>query len=162
MIESDPNPYQSPAASIDDHPATSHIQGQSPADYKLYSVGSVVLATFLGSPVAGGAVMAINYKRVGRSIAALHAVVWTALVTTAIIAVAIILPDDVNIPNAVFFLPQIIAMYYFAKSLQGPVVEAHERLGGSLASAWGAAGIGVLSGTVLLGAAVAVAMLLPE
>ena len=56
------------------------------------------------------------------------------------------LPDEAHIPNAAFFVPQIIGMYYVAKSLQGSAVDAHRREGGSLASSWGAAGIGIFTG----------------
>jgi hypothetical protein len=61
-------------------------------------------------------------------------------------------PDEAHIPNAAFFVPQIIGMYYVAKSLQGPAVDAHRREGGSLASSWGAAGIGIFTAFVVLGA----------
>jgi tetratricopeptide (TPR) repeat protein len=162
MIEPDANRYQSFAASSTDQQDPENREGQFRPPYKVYSVRSIVLATVLGSPIAGGILMAINYKRLRRPAAAVHSVVWTVVFTTAIIAVGMILPDNLHIPNASFVVPQIFAMYGLAKSLQGPAIEAHQRLGGSLASAWGAAGIGVLIAVLVLGAIFGIALLQPN
>jgi hypothetical protein len=43
---------------------------QSPPVYRLYDSTSVALATLLGSPVAGTRLMALNYRRLGKSGAA--------------------------------------------------------------------------------------------
>ncbi len=165
MTEPEFNPYQSPAVG-NEYVEPRSMEGPFRPDYKLYSAGSIALATFFGSPVAGGIVMAINYRRLGRLVAAVHAVVWTVVFSAAIITVAMVLPDDVHIPNSAFVVPQIVAMYFLAASLQGRDIEEHQRRGGLRASAWGAAGIGVLVGVVivaiLFGAGFAYAMLLPE
>jgi hypothetical protein len=137
------NPYQSPGAAVEDRSVEWEARPTRP-DYKLYSVGSIVLATFLGNPVAGGIVMAINYRRLGRSTAALHSILWTTVFTAAIVAVATLLPDDSNIPMLAYAVPQLIAMFYLAKSLQGDRIALHQERGGAMASAWGAAGIGLL------------------
>ncbi len=146
------NPYQSPNSDQTGHENPDEINRTARPAYSLYSVRSVTLGAVLGSLLAGGIVMAINYKRLGQGAAAIHAVLWSAVATAAIIAVGIMVPDEAHIPNAAFFVPQIIGMYYVAKSLQGSAVEAHRREGGSLASSWGAAGIGILTAVVLLGA----------
>jgi hypothetical protein len=165
MEEPELNPYRSPAVG-NEYVEPRSIEGPFRPDYKLYSPGSIVLATFFGSPVAGGIVMAINYKRLGRLVAAVHAVVWTVVFTAAIITVAMILPDDVHIPNSAFVVPQLIAMYFLAASLQGRDLEEHQRRGGLRASAWGAAGIGVLVGVAIavmvFGTIFGVVMLSPE
>jgi hypothetical protein len=38
--------------------------------YELFSVWSIVVATFLGSFLGSGIVMAVNYRRLGRQVAA--------------------------------------------------------------------------------------------
>ena len=162
MTEPELNPYQSPTTTSMASWESAGADGQSRPAYKLYSVGSTLLATFLGSPVAGGVVMAINYKRLGRSTAAVHSLVWTTLATVVIVAVATMMPDNVHIPNGVFVVPQLILMYYLAKLLQGSTIELHQRHGGSLASAWGAVGISILCAVVVLGAIIGIGMLLPE
>jgi hypothetical protein len=165
MEEPELNPYRSPAVG-NEYVEPRSMEGPFRPDYKLYSAGSIALATFFGSPVAGGVLMAINYRRLGRLAAAVHAVVWTFLFTAALITVALMLPDDVHIPNSAFVVPQIVAMYFVAASLQGPDVAEHEGRGGLRASAWGAAGIGILVGVVIaaiiFGAVFGVLMLSPE
>ncbi len=110
--------------------------------YKLYDRKSVVLATFLGSPLAGGWLMALNYRRLGD-----RRTFWTCLIlslvgTAALIAVGAILPDKT--PSLPFAIAGIIAMAAIAK-LQAPQIDEHTRLrGGQLASRWKAAGIGAL------------------
>jgi hypothetical protein len=150
------NPYQSPTSDQTGHGTLDEINRTARPAYSLYSVRSVTLGAALGSLLAGGIVMAINYKRLGQGAAAIHAILWSAVATAAIIAVGIMAPDEAHIPNAAFLVPQIIGMYYVAKSLQGPTVEAHRREGGSLASSWGAAGIGILTLFVLLGALIGI------
>jgi hypothetical protein len=93
--------------------------------------------------------MALNYRRLGRTGAALHALLWSTVATVLLIVVCMMIPDEVHIPNAAFLISQIGGMYYTAKSLQGPAIESHQRKGGSLASAWRAAGIGILTGIVV-------------
>ena len=161
-MESVPNPYQSPAASLTEHLKPEDVEGQFRPSYKLYSVKSIALATFLGSPVAGGLIMAINFKRLGRFTAAIHAVVWTAVFTAMILMSDFFLPDEVQVPNIAYVVVQVIAMYYLAKSLQGPAVETHQGRSGSLASAWAAAGIGIAVGAIVVGVIVGVVILLPE
>jgi hypothetical protein len=166
MMEPQFNPYQSPMAGLHNESGLEGVAEPGRPAYKLYSVASAVLATFLGSPVAGGIVLAINYKRLGQSAAAIHAVVWSTVITATIIAAAMFLPDDLPVPNGALVVPQLIAMYYAAKSLQARDLDTHQRRGGRMASAWAAAGIGVLVGVVLavlfLGVIFGIAMLSPE
>ena len=80
--------------------------------------------------------MAINYRRLGKGAAAIHAVVWSAVATVGVLIAGMLVPDWAHIPNVAFLVPQILGMYGLAKELQGPAVEAHRREGGRLASAW--------------------------
>jgi hypothetical protein len=160
MKEPPINPYQSPATSSTEPEQPERIDGRFRPPYKLYSVGAIVLATFLGTPMAGGAIMALNYKRLGRPTAALHTLGWTTLATAMILAAGMMVPDEVHIPSGALVVPQIFVMYYLAKSLQGPLIEAHRRNSGRLASSWGAAGIGILAAIIVVVAIVAVVVVL--
>jgi hypothetical protein len=157
------NPYQSPTASLDCLPEPAGIDGASRPAYKLYTVRSITLATFLATPIAGGVVMAINYRRLGRDTAAIHAVVWTIVATVTIIVLSMLVPDDAHIPDAAYFAPQLFGMYVLAKQLQGHTIDTHRLHGGALASAWGAAGIallvGLVIGMIIIGVVFAVALL---
>ena len=89
MEEQTFNPYQSPASTPMSFSASEAIDPEMPC-YKLLSVGSVALATFLGSLLAGGAVMAITYRRLGRAAAAIHSLVCPTSPTVAILAAAML------------------------------------------------------------------------
>jgi hypothetical protein len=150
MEENNINPYQSPSASLTDIELDDHPQDQSRPSYKLYSVRSIVLATFLGSPLAGGIVMALNYRRLGLPAKAMHSAIWSAVATAALIAIAIGMPDDIKIPNMLFLIAQVLAMFIVATKLQGANLSSHQFHGGRLASAWGAAGIAILCSIVIM------------
>jgi len=119
--------------------------------YKLHLPGGATLATFLGSPVAGTLILALNYQKLGRSGAAVLSVIVGVLATILILALALMLPAKT--PNALFIIPQIAVMAALAKSLQGPAVERHKQLGGKIASMWVSAGIGLV-GLVVFGSAI--------
>lgn len=158
------NPYQSPLSELPNK--SDGVDDALRPRYRLFSLGSVMLATALGSPWAGGIVMAVNYQRLGRVGAAIHAFVWTLLFSTALIMLAVLLPDEIYIPTASYILVQIGGMYYVAKSYQGAILEEHRQRDGMLASAWGAAGIGFLVAVAIailvFGAAFAIEILLPD
>jgi hypothetical protein len=148
MEESPINPYQSPQASLSDFESNAGSQeGYRPA-YKLYSIWSIVLATLLGSPLAGGIVMSINYKRLGFSRKAMHAIIWSVAGTFGIMAIAFFLPD--NVPDMAIAVPQLLAMIAIATTLQGKAIETQKARGGAFSSAWIAAGIGFLCLIALL------------
>ncbi|KKM15575.1 hypothetical protein LCGC14_1694690 [marine sediment metagenome] len=126
-------------------------EGRSIPAYALYPVKAVAWATFFGSPLAGGIVMAINYGRLGRPGAKRNALLWSALATAALFTVIFLIPDDLSIPHSVFYIPQLAAMYAIAHSLQGPAIKLHRERGGSLASVWRAVGVGCVCGPFILG-----------
>lgn len=109
----------------------------------LYSPGAVGLATFIGSPIAGTAVMAINYRRLGRSGSATKAVVWGLVATAALLALSFALSSHATgLPLAIV---PVVIMLQLARSLQGPTFDRHKAAGGPVASMWKAFGIGVVS-----------------
>ena len=130
--------------------------------YILHPLRGVVWAAFWGTPVAAGIIMAINYGRIGRKSAARNVAVLGVIATVILCAIIVLIPDDVldSIPNAVFYVPQLVFVYMFAKSVQNDLIEKHIANGGSLASAWPSVGIGVICLPVVLGALFGVAYLL--
>jgi hypothetical protein len=112
----------------------------------LFDYSAVGLAAFLGSPLAGAVLMAINYRRLRNS----QAAAWILFVGAAATGLLI----WVSIRTSFFalkFLPLVflLGMIWLAKVLQGDAVERHVRQGGQLASGWTAAGVGV-AGLVLV------------
>ncbi len=122
-----------------------------PPQYKLHQPGGATLATFLGSPVAGAIVLALNFHKLGRSSAAIVSVILGLLATILLIVLALVLPEKT--PHLLFLIPQIAVMAVLAKSLQGPAVDRHKALGGKIASMWVSAGIGLI-GLVIFGSAI--------
>lgn len=124
------------------------IQPEAPAspatfaspNYSLFDPSAVGAATFLGSPLGGSIVMALNYRRLGKGGSAAAVLAVGAVLT----GLTLLLAFSVS-SNAVNALPiaSFVAMLYAAKGLQGSAVEQHQRLGGPLASRWTAAGIGL-------------------
>lgn len=119
-----------------------------------HSVASVAWATALGSPAAGGVVLALNYWKWGQKSAAAAAVTAGFVVTAVILWIAVIAPS--SIPSAAFLVPQVLGGYLVAKALQGPRLEAHRVAGGTNASNWIGAGIGIAFGAVQLAALVGI------
>ena len=70
------------------------------------------------------------------------------------------IPEDVNIPNKGFYIPQLIIVYAIANTIQGHHIRRHIRDGGTVASAWRSVGIGLLCLPLVLGAVFGVAFLL--
>jgi len=146
---------------------SANLQQQQPAETspsrpsnKLFGHWAVLWATLIGSPLAGGIVMAINYVRLGQRRAAFHAIFWTAMflvaVGVAITALKLPQPPDAIVP----LLPvlPVIVMDCVARGLQGEAVAEHIRRGGTLASAWWGVAIGI---AVMICITIPVAVLLP-
>ena len=128
--------------------------------FTLHPMRGVVWAAFWGSLIAAGIVMAINYSRMGSKTAARITVVIAVIATIALFAVIFAIPEDINIPNVVFLVPQLVAVYAIANGLQGDQVRQHAARRGTVASAWPSVGIGFLCLPLVLGAVFGVAFLL--
>ena len=121
-----------------------------PPTHRLHSPAGITWATALGTPAAGGIVLALNYWKWGQKPFAAAAVAAGLLTTAVLFWLAMVVPASV--PAAAFLLPQILAGYFLAKSLQGRRFDAHVVAGGRKASNWIGAGIGLAFCTLLIGA----------
>ncbi len=99
------------------------------------------LATFLGGPLGGAALLAMNERRLGRAQAAVVTALAGAVGTALLFAMSLALPD--NVPGAPLAIVWVLVMRGIAVKRQGAIVEAHVRAGGKKGSGWAAAGIGV-------------------
>jgi hypothetical protein len=127
--------------------------------FTLHPVRGVVWAAFWGSLIAAGIIMAINYSRMGRHAAARITVVVAVMATAALCALIFAIPEDVDIPNSAFVIPQLIVAYAIANALQGDDIRDHSAQGGIVASAWPSVGIGLLCLPFVLGAIFGIAFL---
>jgi hypothetical protein len=108
--------------------------------YTLFDANAVGLATIFGTPVAGSALMALNYRRMGQARKAAIALILGIAVTGVAILVGWNLPHTVSSPIGLILL---LATARMARSLQGPAVMDHVQRGGRLGSKWVAFGLGV-------------------
>src|ERR1035438_8819477 len=90
--------------------------------YTLFNSDSVGLATFLGTPIAGSILMAVNYRRLGKGSKAAAALVIALLVTALALWLGSLMPQGTSagIAFGLFF-----AARSSAKSLQGAAVAQH-------------------------------------
>jgi len=121
--------------------------------YTLFDSTSVAIATLLGSPVAGTALMALNYQRLGKKNSAIAALAIGIAATGIAIAFGDRVPTYATTGVAVGLL---VTTMNLAKSLQGPTVQQHVLRGGPLGSRWAAAGLGVILLLVIFGGALLV------
>jgi hypothetical protein len=106
------------------------------------------VATLLGTPAAGGIVLALNYWKWGQKGLAAAAVAAGLVITAVLAWLAWVTP--LWVPAAIFLAPQVLGGYFVAKSLQGRRFDAHIAGGGRKASNWIGAGVGLAINTPLV------------
>lgn len=99
---------------------------------KLFSVGQITLATFLGAPIAGCLLLAKNYRVLGRTGAAWQSLWWGAISTSLILLISFWLPE--NFPNMVLPVAYCFGMRQFATYSQGDALSNHLQAGGRIGS----------------------------
>ena len=122
-----------------------HLINSSPL--RLYTIEGVGIATFFGSFLAGGLLIAANYRKLGDKQAASNAIIISLmgnLVYFFIIFLILAATHPSSIPNVVFWVPQIIIMRKILTNLQGTIIASHIESGGDVESNWKAAGISIL------------------
>jgi hypothetical protein len=94
---------------------------------RLYDAWQVAVATFLGTPIGGSILLALNYRALGSPSAAWRSLCFGVVGLAALVLVAIALPE--NVSGLFLAVGQTLAMYYAAKTLQGEAITAHRRKG---------------------------------
>ena len=110
---------------------------------RLYDSTSVLIAAIFGSPLAGTALMALNYRRLGKPSSAKWALLIGILVTAAAIFVGFKFtpPFWISSPIAIGL---VLATKQAAEAYQGGTIATHATTGGRLSSRWAALGVGIL------------------
>ena len=112
--------------------------------YKLYSALAVGMSSFIGSPLAGGILMALNFRRLGQRARAWVAVVLSVAVALLFIAVSASTSSDNPVPGLVYIFVLPPALYLAARAVQGRHFKAHRDQDGRFESVWKAACIALL------------------
>jgi len=108
---------------------------------KMFSVRQIVLATFLGAPLAGCFLLAQNYRVIGRSRGVALTLVAGVASTILLLLLVLVLPD--SFPNMVLPIASVIALRQVAVSLQGETISQFLIDGGPRCSWWLVVGIGI-------------------
>ncbi len=95
----------------------------------MYSLTAIGVATFLGSALAAGYMLASNYTALGRRRMGLYAL-WGSV---ALVTAFIFLPSQfvTNLPAAIIvMIGQVVLVLAIANKLQGPMFASFEEMGG--------------------------------
>ncbi|MEM6688095.1 MAG: hypothetical protein AAF664_01625 [Planctomycetota bacterium] len=143
------NPYSPPTPEL-----------QTESRFTLYSPGQMAWATFLGAPVAGCILLALNYARLGNSGASRISIGMGVVATCLLLGISFFLPDEA--PSSILAIAYTFAVYQLAKSLQGSDFQHHLSEGGTRGSSWIATGVGILCMLAIFVAVIFVVLALPE
>ncbi len=125
----------------------------------LYSLTAIGVATFLGSALAAGYMLASNYTALGQKRMGRYALLGSVLVVLAFI----FLPTQFspNITTAIMLMiAQVLVVLAIANKLQGAMFTSFEEMGGKYHSMGRAVLVGVLASLVLTFAWVALVLIL--
>jgi hypothetical protein len=99
---------------------------------KVFSVGQITLATFLGAPIAGSLLLAWNYRVFQKAGAAFQSIVYGLVSTIILLVIAFLLPE--KFPNSVLPIAYCLAMRQLVSYLQGDAIAGHLAVGGDKGS----------------------------
>jgi hypothetical protein len=113
----------------------------------LFSPAAVAVATYSGTPMAGFLLLALNYRRLGKSMRAAMAAAFGMTMTLLAVLCWLLLP---YFWSALLCLILLVGTRLTAARLQGEAVAMHVSRGGRLASKWTAFAVGVVCLCALL------------
>jgi len=119
--------------------------------FKLYSLRSIVAATFLGTPLAGGILIRKNSLNLGRKQEGLIALI-VGIVATILLFV---IPIDGKITAPI--IPLIFAgiTYLIVRKMHGKILKMHKEEGGEFYSHWKALRIALICTVIFVAGAIA-------
>ena len=91
-------------------PKSALSSAENSNNVQLYKASGIGVATFFGTPIAGGFLLSRNYRNLGDSTKARKAIVLSVIGTICLFILVLLIPDDWSIPHAVFTVPQIFVM----------------------------------------------------
>jgi hypothetical protein len=109
---------------------------------RLFSVGQIVLATFLGAPLAGALLFARNYQVLGKSRAAWQTLALGVVSTGLVILIALLLPKST--PGMLLPVLYVLGMRQLATHFQGRAISEHQYAGGRKGSWATSVAVGLL------------------
>ena len=144
----------SPGTSVGALPSSSPVTPPKPSTaFQFFDSRAVMLASFLGSPPAGGVLMAVNYFHLGRRLSAIFIVMVALTVTAGLIY---LMPDSPRFSVATVLLPFLLAAVtgLIAERLQENDFKEHVKQGGRKGSLWIASAVGLAFAVFQFGIAI--------
>jgi hypothetical protein len=111
---------------------------------KLYNERAILIATFVGGPLAGGFLLAENFNRLNQSANAGKTWIATAAALLFLFG-SLFIPALDNIPGIVYSFAFCFTAHSIAKKYQGSQIMLHQTNGGQLFSTWRTVGLGLLA-----------------
>ncbi|KLJ02319.1 hypothetical protein [Luteimonas sp. FCS-9] len=128
------DPYAPPVAPV--------AEPQDAAGLPLFKIAGIGIATFFGSVLAGGLLMAMNFHRMGRPDRVWPTLGLALLGLVATGALGAVLPEQ--FPGMLITVPTLVAVTMLAGRTQGEAIARRERAGLPMRSNWLAFGISLL------------------
>ena len=156
------NPYAPPKASIADAKRAGPVE--VPTIALVYSVNQIATATLLGTVLAGGWLIAANYRATGQEDHSRLAIGWSIAAFVVLVGVIVALPGDLSDLGVTVTaaLACAVALRALSEAQFGKVLERHRDAGGTQHS-WGRVVVlGVLFSAILFALATLVAEVLGE
>lgn len=120
---------------------------------RLYSSRQIYLASFLGGPMAAAWIMSRNFRALSEQAQATR-LLWQGLaVTFAVIAVALVLPEQV--PRYIWPITYSVLIYQYARAVFDARYKRHLSEAGALGSWW------MVVAVSLIGILIVIALALP-
>lgn len=105
-----------------------------PIPDRLYTPAQIGLVSAVASPFAAGWLMARNYRLLGEPDLATPCLLYSAIATLVLMALAFVLPDTVS--ETVLPIGTVLVIQKIAQDRQGPSIAAHRARGGLIGSWW--------------------------
>ncbi len=156
------NPYAPPKASVADAKRAGPVE--VPTIALVYSVNQIATATLLGTVLAGGWLMAANYRATGQEDHSRLAIGWSIAGFVVLVGVIVALPGDLTDYGVTIVtgVACAVALRALAEAHFGKMLEQHRAAGGTQHS-WGrVVGLGLLFLTILFTVAFLVLVVLYE
>ncbi len=129
------------------------LEKENPTTHiKLYSIKSIALGSFIGSPLAAGYLISENFKALNEPEKARNTIIVYIIVTICLFTVLFLIPEEIldKIPSFIIPIIYTVIIGVIVEKQQGAILRAHEENGNELYSGWRAAGIGLVTVVIII------------
>lgn len=119
---------------------------------KLYSLKSIALGSFIGSPLAAGYLISENYKALNEPDKARNTIITYIIATILLFIVLFLIPEEIldKVPSFIIPIIYTAIIGVIVEKQQGAILRSHEENGNELYSGWRAAGIGLVTVVIII------------